>query len=162
MDVDGAASADLSMATYRFPHGKLKPRLTTRGKTPLVLVACGSFSPPTLLHLRLFILAGDHARTETAYELVGGYMSPVSDAYRKAGLAPADHRVNMCRLAVRGSKWVDVNPFEALQDDYMLTAKVLDHFDHEINDVLGGVEDVDGKRVKVQIALLAGADLLQT
>jgi nicotinamide mononucleotide adenylyltransferase len=42
------------------------------------------------------------------------------------------------------------------------TAKVLDHFSHEINVVLGGVEDVEGKRRPVRIALLAGADLIQT
>jgi nicotinamide mononucleotide adenylyltransferase len=152
----------VTMETYQFPHGKLKQRLTMPGKVPLVLVACGSFSPPTLLHLRLFILASDHARIETNFEVVGGYMSPVSDAYKKVGLAPAPHRVNMCALAVGASKWVDVDPWEAVQPDYVLTAKVLDHFDHEINGVLGGVEDVNGNRVKVQIALLAGADLLQT
>jgi nicotinamide mononucleotide adenylyltransferase len=42
----------------------------------------------------------------------------------------------------------------------MPTALVLDHFEHEINVVLGGVERSDGPRVKVPIALLAGADLM--
>jgi nicotinamide mononucleotide adenylyltransferase len=44
----------------------------------------------------------------------------------------------------------------------MPTALVLDHFEHEINVVLGGVERPDGSRVKARIALLAGADLIQT
>ena len=39
---------------------------------------------------------------------------------------------------------------------YVPTARVLDHFDHEINEVLGGV---DGKKVK--ICLLAGSDLVR-
>ena len=39
---------------------------------------------------------------------------------------------------------------------------MLDHFDHEINEVLGGAERPDGSRVRVRIALLAGADLIQT
>ena len=38
-----------SPAGYAFPHNKLKRRLTRPGKTPLVLVACGSFSPVTTL-----------------------------------------------------------------------------------------------------------------
>ena len=34
----------------------------------------------------------DYARINTDYEVVGGYLSPVSDAYKKAGLAPSVHR----------------------------------------------------------------------
>lgn len=44
----------------------------------------------------------------------------------------------------------------------MPTAQVLDHFDYEINEVLGGAERPDGSRAHVRIALLAGADLIQT
>lgn len=77
------------------------------------------------------------------------------------------YRIQMCQLAVQTSKWetskwIAVDPWEAIQPDYVPTAKVLDHFDHEINTVLGGVEDVNGKRTKVRISLLAGADLIQT
>lgn len=35
-------------------------------------------------------------------------------------------------------------------------------FDHEINQVLQGVEDVHGNRRPVRIALLAGSDLVET
>jgi len=48
-----------------------------------------------------------------------------------------------------------------LHTEYLETAKVLDHFEHEINVVLGGVETPAGKK-KCRIALLAGADLIQT
>lgn len=69
----------------------------------------------------------------------------------------------MCELAVdQTSNWLMVDPWEAIQPQYMPTAQVLDHFEHEINNVLGGCERPDGSRVKVQIALLAGADLIQT
>jgi nicotinamide mononucleotide adenylyltransferase len=69
----------------------------------------------------------------------------------------------MCELAVNEtSDWIMVDPWEAVQSEYMPTAKVLDHFEHEINEVLGGVERPDGTRVPVRIALLAGADLIQT
>lgn len=69
----------------------------------------------------------------------------------------------MCEIATeQTSNWLMVDPWEAVQPDYMPTALVLDHFEHEINEVLGGVETQDGGRKKVQIALLAGADLIQT
>jgi nicotinamide mononucleotide adenylyltransferase len=55
-----------------------------------------------------------------------------------------------------------VDPWETVQTGYTPTAAVLDHFNHEINEVLGGVERPDGTRVPVRIALLAGADLIQT
>lgn len=55
-----------------------------------------------------------------------------------------------------------VDPWEAAQTEYIPTAQVLDHFEHEINEVLGGAERPDGSRVPVRIALLAGADLIQT
>lgn len=77
---------------YQFPTQKLRRRQTQPGKMPLVLVACGSFSPITFLHLRMFAMAADYVRMNTDFEVVGGYLSPVSDAYKKVGLAPASHR----------------------------------------------------------------------
>lgn len=69
----------------------------------------------------------------------------------------------MCQLAVdQTSNWLAVDTWEALKKEYMPTALVLDHFDHEINVVRGGVMTADGQRKHVRIALLAGADLIQT
>lgn len=55
-------------------------------KTPVVLVACGSFSPVTYLHLRMFEMARDFIKQSTDFEVVGGYLSPVNDEYKKPGL----------------------------------------------------------------------------
>ena len=66
-----------SLESYSFPHSKLKLSLYDSSKTPLVLVACGSFSPPTFLHLRMFEIAADFVRDNTNFEVIGGYMSPV-------------------------------------------------------------------------------------
>ncbi|KAL1850614.1 Nicotinamide/nicotinic acid mononucleotide adenylyltransferase 1 [Paecilomyces lecythidis] len=107
-------------------------------------------------------MASDFARMNTEFEVVGGYLSPVSDAYEKTGLVGAVHRIHMCQLAVQTSKWINTDPWEAIQPDYLPTAKVLDHFEYEINSVLGGIEDASGKRAKARIALLAGADLIET
>lgn len=77
---------------YSFPTHRLQRVLRDSSKQPLVLVACGSFSPITYLHLRMFEMAKDYARQQTEYEIVGGYLSPVSDMYKKPGLLSAKHR----------------------------------------------------------------------
>ncbi|KAJ6072861.1 hypothetical protein N7467_010946 [Penicillium canescens] len=151
------------MEEYTFPELRLKRTMSDPEKTPLLLVACGSFSPITYLHLRMFEMAADHVRFSSDFELIGGYLSPVSDAYRKAGLASAEHRVAMCQLAVdQTSDWLMVDTWEPIQKEYQPTAVVLDHFDHEINTVRKGVDAGNGTRKPVRIALLAGADLIHT
>ncbi|KAF8891799.1 hypothetical protein BD779DRAFT_1513214 [Infundibulicybe gibba] len=147
---------------YSFPHQRLAPILRDPSKTPIVLVACGSFSPVTYLHLRMFEMAKDYVRQNTDFEIVGGYLSPVSDMYKKPGLLSAYHRVNMCTLASEESAtWLMVDPWEAFQS-YQRTAVVLDHFDHEINTILGGVRTEDGEQRNVHVMLLAGSDLIST
>ena len=69
----------------------------------------------------------------------------------------------MCQLGIdKASNWLMVDSWEAEKTEYQPTALVLDHFDHEINDVRQGVDCGNGQRKKVHIALLAGADLIQT
>jgi nicotinamide mononucleotide adenylyltransferase len=73
----------------------------------------------------------------------------------------------MCELAVghgqaEESAFIMVDTWEPLQSEYQPTAKVLDHFRHEINEVLGGIDDGTGKKVPAKIALLGGADLVET
>lgn len=77
---------------YSFPSHRLSPTLRDPQKQPIVLVACGSFSPVTYLHLRMFEMAKDYVRQNTNFEIVGGYLSPVSDMYKKPGLLSALHR----------------------------------------------------------------------
>jgi nicotinamide mononucleotide adenylyltransferase len=153
---------------YEFPREKLKRRLEKPNKTPLVLVACGSFSPPTELHLQMFELAQKHI-DETDFEIVGNYMSPCSDSYGKSSLVPAHHRINMCALAIEernSNAMVDV--WETIRRDsqgrpiYTRTAEVLKRLDHQVNDVLGGFETTDGKIARAKIMLLIGADLALT
>ena len=76
------------MDNYQFPSTRLSA-MRDGSKEPLVLVACGSFSPITYLHLRMFEMAIDYVRQSTNYEIVGGYLSPVHDKYKKPGLLSA-------------------------------------------------------------------------
>jgi nicotinamide mononucleotide adenylyltransferase len=153
----------VTLDNYAFPTGRLRKTLANSDKQPLVLVSCGSFSPPTNLHLRMFEEAADYCEFETEFEVVGGFFSPVGDAYKKAGLASAHHRISMTRIAVEdSSNWIGVDPWEPLHKEYLPTVKVLDHFDHELNHVMGGIPTSTGEKCRVRVALLAGADLIQT
>jgi len=109
-------------------------------------------------------MAKDQVIEEGKYELLGGYYSPVSDYYKKEGLAKATHRVRMCELAVeKTSTWLMVDAWESLQDAYQRTAVVLDHFHEELNGGAdGGVLLSDGSRRRIRIMLLAGGDLIQS
>ncbi|KAG5294279.1 nicotinamide mononucleotide adenylyl transferase [Histoplasma ohiense] len=163
VDGNGVAGPPMDPESYKFPDQRLKKVMSDPSKTPLLLVACGSFSPTTYLHLRMFEMAADYIKFTTDFELIGGYLSPVSDAYKKAGLASAVHRVAMCQLAVeKTSNWLMVDPWEPMQKEYIPTAKVLDHFDYYINTVLDGIDTGEGTRKPVRVALLAGADLIHT
>ena len=112
----------------------------------LCLVACGSFNPPTVMHLRMLEMCRD-ALTERGYEVTGGYLSPVGDGYRKKGLLPAAHRLAMCRAAADESDWIKCDAWEAEQREHIMTRVVLERFQ----------ERVDGR-----VVLACGADLLQS
>lgn len=166
--VSGAATvadeADAQPQPYQFPTHRLRTQQDS-SKTPLVLIVCGSFSPITIMHLRMCEMTSDWVRmVEDNYEVVGIYLSPVSDAYKKANLAAARHRIRMCELAVEDtSNCVMVDPWEATQPRYVPTAQVLDHFREEINEKLGGIALADsGARKAARVALLCGADLMHS
>lgn len=78
-------------SSYALPTHRLR-RLRDSTKTPIVLVACGSFSPITYAHMRMFEMANDYCRQNTNFEVVGGYLSPVGDGYKKVGLLNASRR----------------------------------------------------------------------
>ena len=79
-------------------------------------------------------------------------------------LLPIPSSVNMCNIAVATEprSGLMVDPWEAFQS-YQRTAVVLDHFDYELNEVLGGIEAADGEgKRRVRVMLLAGSDLIST
>lgn len=94
------------------------------------------FGKPQITSLRLISpieMAKDYVDATKKFQLLGGYFSPVSDSYNKPGLAPAHHRVQMCRLALEHSEWLMVDEWESRQQSFQRTAVVLDHFEHMLN-----------------------------
>ncbi|KAF7092017.1 hypothetical protein CFC21_094540 [Triticum aestivum] len=121
----------------------------------VVLVATGSFNPPTYMHLRMFELAKDELQ-QRGYSVLGGYMSPVNDAYEKKDLLPAAHRARLCELACGNSSFVMVDPWEAMQKGYQRTLTVLSRIKNSL--CKDGLADQGG----VNVMLLCGSDLLES
>ena len=66
-------------------------KLIKGANNPVILVGCGSFNPITFMHLRMMgkpmglsivEMAKDWC-TDSGYTVIGGYFSPVGDAYGK-------------------------------------------------------------------------------
>ncbi|KAF9681596.1 hypothetical protein SADUNF_Sadunf05G0018300 [Salix dunnii] len=121
----------------------------------VVLVATGSFNPPTFMHLRMLELARDALQSE-GYHVIAAYMSPVSDAYKKACLVSGDHRLQMCRLACETSDFIMVDPWEANQSTFQRTLTILQRVDGSFT---------NGKKMpreSIKVMLVCGSDLLQS
>ncbi|XP_033099330.1 nicotinamide/nicotinic acid mononucleotide adenylyltransferase 3-like isoform X2 [Anneissia japonica] len=93
----------------------------------VVLLCCGSFNPITNMHLRMFEIARDYLHRTGKYQVLGGIISPVNDAYGKKDLIESKHRLEMCRLALQTSDWITVDSWECEQNQWHPTMKVLTH-----------------------------------
>lgn len=60
--------------------------------TRVVLLACGCYNPPTIMHLRMFEAARDFLESRHRCNVVEGIMSPVADCFGKPELVAAKHR----------------------------------------------------------------------
>mmetsp|Transcript_24493 Transcript_24493/g.66849 ORF Transcript_24493/g.66849 Transcript_24493/m.66849 type:complete len:319 (-) Transcript_24493:492-1448(-) len=120
-----SVAQDGSTQSSAFPTHKLSHSTHAKQPSrPVVLVGCGSYNPPTVMHMRMFELANDELLKQ-GYDVWGGYMSPVSDAYGKASLVPAVHRLSMCEAAARSCPLTMLDPWEACQPTYTPTLQVL-------------------------------------
>ncbi|CAL1353905.1 unnamed protein product [Linum trigynum] len=155
---------------FPLPMDKVSVPTEDDGKVSVVLVATGSFNPPTFMHLRMFELARD-ALQMGGYRVIAGYMSPVTDAYSKPfrfialsslllpsmdGLARAEHRLRMCNLACESSAFIMVDQWEANQSTYQRSLTVL----RRIESVF--IDQVPISRESLKVMLVCGADLLQS
>ncbi|CAI8587028.1 unnamed protein product [Vicia faba] len=131
------------------------PGSTNIGNIYVILVATGSFNPPTLMHLRMFELARD-ALNSKGYCVIGGYMSPVNDAYKKKNLISASHRIQLCHLACKSSEFVMVDPWEANQSSYQRSLTVLSRVHTSICET-GLVS-----KESLKVMLVCGSDLLHS
>eukprot|EP00088_Acartia_fossae_P028150 TRINITY_DN28950_c0_g1_i1.p1 TRINITY_DN28950_c0_g1~~TRINITY_DN28950_c0_g1_i1.p1 ORF type:complete len:244 (+),score=19.13 TRINITY_DN28950_c0_g1_i1:29-733(+) len=130
----------------------------------IVLLACGSFNPPTILHLRLFELARDYFRREKPHlKVVGGIISPTHDTYQKKSLINSKHRLAMSFGAILNSDWIKVSDWEVRQKEWTRTRLAMDNYSRLVN-TEPNLEWLPspGKQEEgpLVMKLLCGADLL--
>jgi len=132
----------------------------------VVLLSCGSFNPPTIMHLRLFELGRDHFEQHVPGSVVvGGVISPTHDRYKKASLIPATHRLEMARRAAAHSGWLTVSDWEVGQEEWTRTRLVLDSYSRLATALpppswLPGLGA--GSQGPLSFKLLCGGDLLES
>ena len=153
-DDDGTIPVDKLACRRRCPPD----RRGVDGYQPVILVACGSFNPPTVAHLEVLSMVRSYYRSR-GVDVVGAYLSPVHDAYGKAGLVASRHRVAMCRLAAEGSDFVMVDDWEAGRAGYTRTLRVLDSVDARVRGAMNNNNNDDGV-VPARSVLVCGADVL--
>ncbi|XP_058120966.1 uncharacterized protein LOC131288523 [Anopheles ziemanni] len=144
--------------------------------TKIMLIACGSFSPPTPMHFRMFEIARDHIQQMGLGQVVGGIVSPVHDSYAKKGLVSATHRCAMIKIGLKSSDWIHLSDWETQQEEWTRTRQVLQYHQNYINSYLKDTngtinnqhipawipEGIKKTAGQVQLKLLCGADLLES
>ncbi|URE35219.1 hypothetical protein MUK42_37439 [Musa troglodytarum] len=143
----------ISLSSVQESTGRIG--IPERNQMFVVLLSAGSFNPPTYMHLRLFELAKDALEAQ-GYIVIGGYMSPANDAYRKKDLLPSIHRVHLCELACRTSSFVMVDTWEAKQNSYQRTLTVLSRIQSSL--CHSGLI----RKESLKVMLLCGSDLLES
>lgn len=131
------------------------------GSQKVVLLACGSFNPPTNMHLRMFELARDHLHRSTNYHVIAGLVSPVHDKYGKEGLAASNDRCQMVRLALTSSNWIHLSDWETRQEEWTTTREVLQHHQDLMDSAVNGNLDGNVKRQRLDSSVPWLAHLTQ-
>jgi len=123
-------------------------------RTPIILLATGSFSPIHRMYLKMFELARGHLEQKHGAHVVAGYLSPSPDCYVRQKLGKhyieEEHRVSMCELAVNQSPWLMVDKWEAQQPRFVAYWKVVDHLKAIVSKIIP----------TAKVMYLMGADLL--
>lgn len=122
-------------------------------------------------------IARDHYRERRKYEVIGGIISPVHDAYNKSGLSAAKHRCAMIQISLRTSEWIRLSDWECNEQTEWTRTKIsLQYHQNYINSILSDTESTDNSNLpewipdnikdyegeNVQVKLLCGADLLES
>ncbi|CAJ1004764.1 putative Cytidylyltransferase-like [Leishmania naiffi] len=131
---------------------------------PVVLVICGSFNPIHNAHLKLYDAAKRSIEGVDGRVVLGGFLSPVSDAYGKPGLRCAADRVQVMEKALCHHPDLSVDTWECQQPTYTRTVFVLRALEEHVNAWYAQSEPAamewltsHGRHVRVVFA--CGADL---
>ena len=77
----------------------------------IILIESGSLAPPHKMHIGLMEMTKKYIEENSTKKIIGGFLIPSSDYYVKHKLKedfiPLEHRVNMTKLLIKGSDWLE-------------------------------------------------------
>ncbi|KAG5508264.1 hypothetical protein JKF63_05520 [Porcisia hertigi] len=135
--------------------------------SPVVLAICGSFNPIHNAHLKLYDAAKQAVDGVDGRVVLGGFLSPVSDAYGKPGLLCAADRVRIMEKALRHHTDLNVDTWECQQLTYTRTFFALQALEEHVNawyaqSEPAAVEWLAAHGRRVNIIFVCGADLFSS
>jgi nicotinamide mononucleotide adenylyltransferase len=171
-----ASSSCCLASPYALRTDKLKPLTATSATTldstlqPAVVAICGSFNPIHNAHLKLYEAAKATLESDAhhhGYTVLGGFFSPVSDAYGKPGLRCAAQRVRIIEDAVRHHADLNVDTWECHQTCYTRTFYVLQQLEQHVNawyevQQPAAMQQLHSQGRRVRVVLACGADLFSS
>ncbi|KAG5481590.1 hypothetical protein LSCM1_05614 [Leishmania martiniquensis] len=131
---------------------------------PVVLAICGSFNPIHNAHLKLYSAAKECVDGTSGRVVLGGFLSPVGDAYAKPGLRCAADRVRVMERVLGSHSDLNVDTWECQQPTYTRTFFVLQALEEHVNKwyaqaEAGAMEWLVAHERRVKVILVCGADL---
>ncbi|CBZ25494.1 conserved hypothetical protein [Leishmania mexicana MHOM/GT/2001/U1103] len=134
---------------------------------PVVLAICGSFNPIHNAHLKLYDAAKQSIDGADGHVVLGGFLSPVGDAYRKPGLHSAADRVQIMRKALCHHPDLNVDTWECQQPVYTRTFFVLQALEEHVNAWYAQSEPAEmewlaSRDLRVRVVFVCGADLFSS
>lgn len=117
---------------------------------PAILVACGSFSPISTLHVQMLTMIREHLMVKNHFaHVIGGILSPVSDGYGKASLIGEQHRLKMCQLATDDVSWVGPTSVEIDQGKWVETRLIFDQLYDAVQLVFGAEKQAFATQIQL-------------
>jgi nicotinamide mononucleotide adenylyltransferase len=165
------AAAD-EYVSVPFLGGKLLDPELVGDAVPVVIATCGAYNPIHTGHLAMFEEAKRALESgltrppciQRSIRVVGGFLSPVNDAYGKAGLAPFADRRELCEAALADNTWITCDAWEGQQRAYVRSYVVLSRVQACVKAHYASIGTDAAKRVadNVQLVFVCGADLFES
>ncbi|KAL0487915.1 nicotinamide mononucleotide adenylyltransferase [Acrasis kona] len=131
-----------------------------------VLVSTGSYSPIHKMHTEMLKVTAEFLERLPKCKVVGGYLSPCHDEYVSFKLQDnainAQHRINMCELAVKDTDWMCVDKWEINGPRLRMFSEVVIKLSEFLSQGLykESHPDVYNNRDRIRVCFVCGSDIV--
>ena len=125
------------LVNKKYIHHNDNIRLQDNKEELAILLTTGSLNPIHTGHIDMMNFAKDELERldNGKYRVIGGFMSPSHDGYvsTKASYIRSYDRIEMTKLAVKDSLWIECDEWECNQKDFIDFPQVCQAFSTQIN-----------------------------